>query len=40
MLNGMLVMTLACWMYSIAAALWRLRSIIAEREAGSVVEAE
>jgi len=40
MLTGMLVMTLACWMYSIAAALWRLRSIIAEREAASVVEAD
>ncbi len=38
MLTGMLVMTLACWMYSIAAALWRLRSIIAEREADSAVE--
>lgn len=40
MLTGMLVMTLACWMYSIAAALWRLRSIIAERETDSVVEAD
>ena len=39
MLAGMLVMTLACWMYSIAASLWRLRSIIAEREADSAVEA-
>ncbi len=38
MLTGMLVMTLACWMYSIAAALWRLRSIIAERELDSAVE--
>jgi heme exporter protein C len=39
MLLGMLVMALACWMYSIAAALWRLRSIIAEREAAPAVEA-
>ncbi len=38
MLTGMLVMSLACWMYAIAAALWRLRSIIAEREADSAVE--
>ena len=38
MLTGMLVMTLACWMYAIGAALWRVRSIIAEREADSVVE--
>jgi len=35
MLTGMLVMTLACWMYSIAAALVRVRAIIAEREAGA-----
>jgi len=40
MLTGMLVMTLACWMYSIGAALWRLRSIMAEREGISVVEAD
>lgn len=40
MLTGMLVMTLACWMYSIGAVLWRLRSIIAERETDSVVEAD
>jgi heme exporter protein C len=32
MLWGMLVMALACWMYSIAAALARVRSIILERE--------
>jgi heme exporter protein C len=29
---GMLVMALACWMYSIAAALWRVRCLILERE--------
>jgi heme exporter protein C len=32
MLAGMLLMALACWMYSIAAALWRVRSLILERE--------
>ena len=32
MLAGMLVMTLACWMYSIAVALARVRGIILERE--------
>ena len=32
MLTGMLVMALAFWMYSIAASLARLRSIILERE--------
>ncbi|MEK6245752.1 MAG: heme ABC transporter permease CcmC [Pseudomonadota bacterium] len=32
MLMGMLVMALAAWMYSIAAALCRVRSIILERE--------
>lgn len=32
MLTGMLVMTLAAWAYSIAAALHRVRSIILERE--------
>ena len=32
MLWGMLVMALACWMYSIAATLARVRSIILERE--------
>jgi heme exporter protein C len=35
MLWGMLVMALACWMYSIAAALARVRSIILERERSS-----
>ncbi len=35
MVNGMLIMTLACWMYSIAVALVRVRAIIAEREAGA-----
>ena len=32
MLAGMLVMALACWMYSIAVALCRVRAIILERE--------
>jgi len=32
MLLGMLVMALACWMYSIAAALVRVRCIILQRE--------
>jgi heme exporter protein C len=32
MLLGMLVMALACWMYSIAASLARVRCIIQERE--------
>ncbi len=35
MLWAMLTMTLACWMYSIAVALVRVRAIIAEREAGA-----
>jgi len=35
MLLGMLVMALAFWMYSIAAMLMRLRSIILERERNS-----
>ena len=35
MLTGMLVMTIACWMYSIAVALVRVRAIIVEREPGS-----
>ena len=35
MLTGMLVMALAAWMYAIAAALHRVRSIILEREHGS-----
>jgi heme exporter protein C len=33
MLAGMLVMALAFWMYSIAAALYRVRAIMLEREA-------
>jgi heme exporter protein C len=32
MLTGMLLMSLAAWMYTIAAALHRVRSIILERE--------
>lgn len=32
MLTGMLLMSLAAWMYSVAAALHRVRSIILERE--------
>lgn len=32
MLIGMLLMALACWMYSIAASFWRVRSLILERE--------
>ena len=32
MLTGMLLMTLACWLYAIAVTLSRLRSIILERE--------
>lgn len=32
MLTGMLVMALACWMYAIAVALYRVRLIILERE--------
>jgi heme exporter protein C len=35
MLTGMLVMTLAFWMYSIAVALARTRVIILERERGA-----
>lgn len=35
MLEGMLVMALAAWMYTIAAALSRVRSIILERERNS-----
>ncbi len=36
MLSGMLLMALAAWMYSIAAALWRVRSIILERERDAI----
>jgi len=32
MLTGMLVMSIACWMYSIALVLIRTRTIILERE--------
>jgi heme exporter protein C len=32
MLTGMLLMSLAAWMYAIAAALHRVRSIILQRE--------
>jgi heme exporter protein C len=32
MLTGMLLMALAAWLYSIAAALGRVRCIIRERE--------
>lgn len=40
MLWGMLLMALAAWMYSIAAALMRVRSIILERESGAQWVAE
>ena len=36
MLTGMLFMALACWMYTIAVALFRVRLIILERERHSV----
>lgn len=35
MLAGMLIMTLACWMYAIAIVLVRVRNIILERESNS-----
>ena len=35
MLTGMLVFAIALWMYSIAAVLMRVRSIILERERNS-----
>ena len=35
MLTGMLVMSFAAWFYAIAAALWRVRAIILERERGA-----
>jgi heme exporter protein C len=35
MLSGMLVMSFAAWAWCIAAALWRVRAIILERERGS-----
>jgi heme exporter protein C len=40
MLTGMLVMAFAAWFYAIAAALWRVRAIILERERGSAWIAE
>jgi heme exporter protein C len=40
MLWGMLLMALAAWMYSIAAALVRVRGIILERESGAQWVAE
>ena len=36
MLTGMLLMSLAAWMYAIVAALWRVRSIILERERDAI----
>ncbi|MFO1306212.1 MAG: heme ABC transporter permease CcmC [Burkholderiales bacterium] len=35
MLTGMLVMSFAAWFYAVAAALWRVRAIILERERGA-----
>ena len=35
MLSGMLIMSIAAWLYAIAVALWRVRAIILERERGS-----
>jgi heme exporter protein C len=35
MLTGMLLMSLAAWMWCIAAALWRVGAIILERERGT-----
>ena len=32
MLAGMLLMALAAWAYTIAVALWRVRTLILERE--------
>ena len=32
MFTGMMVMVFACWAYAIAAALWRVRCVILERE--------
>jgi heme exporter protein C len=40
MLWGMLIMALAAWMYSIATALMRVRTIILERESGAQWVAE
>ena len=36
MLAGMLIMTLACWMYTIAVSLVRVRAIIKERDHGAL----
>jgi len=36
MLTGMLLMSLAAWMYAIVATLWRVRSIILERERDAI----
>ena len=36
MLVGMLIMSIAAWMYAIGASLLRLRIIIAERELSAV----
>ena len=36
MLWTLLIMALACWFYTIAVVLTRVRSIILERESGSV----
>jgi len=35
MFSGMILIALAAWMYSIAAVLHRVRSIILERERGA-----
>ena len=40
MLAGMLLMSLACWMYAIATSLMRVRSIIIERERGGAWAAD
>jgi heme exporter protein C len=36
MLTGMLLMSLAIWLYAIAIALWRVRSLILLRESHAV----
>jgi len=40
MLTAMLVMLAACWLYSIAVVLYRLRCIILEREQNAALVAE
>lgn len=40
MLLGMLLMTLACWMYAICVALIRVRSIMRERAADGLLESQ